>query len=224
MTVLLIFSEKGLQAAYGNNVPLEDPTVCEGENAGMMALNEASQRLLSVLAREEGDARPRSVADAQYYYDCWHDQAAHAGSESAFCQEKFEEVMESLHAAQAPATPDTAAEVRPSQLSYLVYFALNRAELSDAGRRVLESIVTDLKSKGQGVEVVISGHTDTSGDDKYNMALSHRRAGVVKAALQALGVDTGQISTFGFGETDPIVKTGDGVVEEKNRRAEIVIN
>jgi OmpA-OmpF porin, OOP family len=55
------------------------------------------------------------------------------------------------------------------------------------------------------------------------MALSLRRANVVKDALVREGVPATAITVIGKGKTQPLVPTGDGVREPKNRRVEFVI-
>ena len=78
------------------------------------------------------------------------------------------------------------------------------------------------RAKG-GAQIKATGHTDTSGPDTYNMALSLRRANAVKDALVRDGVPERDISVVGLGESQPLVKTADGVREAQNRRVEIVI-
>ena len=68
-----------------------------------------------------------------------------------------------------------------------------------------------------------TGHTDKSGPDNYNMALSLRRANTVKDSLVRNGVPATAISVVGVGESQPLVQTADGVREPQNRRVEIVI-
>jgi outer membrane protein OmpA-like peptidoglycan-associated protein len=72
-------------------------------------------------------------------------------------------------------------------------------------------------------EFSVTGHTDTSGAVEYNLALSLRRANSVKDALVARGVPDGNVSVAGRGESELAVPTGDGVREQANRRAVIVI-
>ena len=67
-----------------------------------------------------------------------------------------------------------------------------------------------------------TGHTDTSGPESYNMALSLRRANAVKDALVRDGVPAQAIVVIGKGESQPLTPTGDGVREPQNRRVEIV--
>jgi outer membrane protein OmpA-like peptidoglycan-associated protein len=70
--------------------------------------------------------------------------------------------------------------------------------------------------------VALTGHTDTAGSAAYNMALSLRRAEVVKQALVREGVPAEIIVAAGRGETQLLVQTGDGVKEPQNRRVELV--
>jgi OmpA-OmpF porin, OOP family len=80
--------------------------------------------------------------------------------------------------------------------------------------------------KYPGYEISIEGHTDSKGSDKYNQALSERRAAAVKEYLLKHGmIDTHKdnIKTKGYGESNPIAdnKTEKGRFE--NRRVEILI-
>ena len=78
------------------------------------------------------------------------------------------------------------------------------------------------KQKGNA-RITATGHTDTSGPEAYNMALSLRRANAVKDALVREGVPAQAISVVGRGEQGLLVQTADGVREPQNRRVEIVI-
>ena len=77
---------------------------------------------------------------------------------------------------------------------------------------------------GNAAQVVVVGHTDTSGSAAYNVRLSERRAKAVADALVGLGVNQGVLSVDWKGETEPAVQTGDGVKEPLNRRTTIDIN
>ena len=78
------------------------------------------------------------------------------------------------------------------------------------------------KTKGSA-RITATGHTDTSGPEAYNMALSLRRANTVKDALVREGVPATAIAVIGRGEQGLLVQTADGVREPQNRRVEIVI-
>ena len=71
--------------------------------------------------------------------------------------------------------------------------------------------------------IVIYGHTDTKGTEDYNLSLSKKRAVSVMEYLESKNVKN-KIIIKGYGEFFPFIDTGDGITEEKNRRAEITIN
>ena len=75
---------------------------------------------------------------------------------------------------------------------------------------------------GKITRLMATGHADRSGTDRYNLALSERRAKAVQAELVRLGVPADQIAVTFKGEAEPLVPTADGVREPQNRRVEIL--
>jgi outer membrane protein OmpA-like peptidoglycan-associated protein len=104
--------------------------------------------------------------------------------------------------------------------SFIVFFDFNQTVLTDQARSTVEQAVRAVKAQN-AVRIVITGHTDTVGGNKYNQALSERRAASVKTAMVGLGVSAADISTIGKSFSDPLVKTGPNVREPQNRRAVI---
>jgi hypothetical protein len=104
----------------------------------------------------------------------------------------------------------------------MVFFDWDSTKLSDPSMNVLEQARDAFKAK-QATRITATGHTDTSGSEAYNMALSLRRANAVKDALVKLGVPAAAITTVGRGEQGLLVQTGDGVREPQNRRVEITL-
>lgn len=123
-------------------------------------------------------------------------------------------------AAPAPApAPKAMPQVAKN---FIVFFDFDKAAITPEANRVIQQAATAVKSSG-GARIDLSGHTDLSGSDKYNQALSQKRAEAVKAQLIAQGVPAGQIVTVAKGKTSPMVATPDGVREPQNRRVEIVL-
>jgi outer membrane protein OmpA-like peptidoglycan-associated protein len=119
----------------------------------------------------------------------------------------------------APPPPPAPAVAPPS---FMVFFDWDRANLSDQALNTIRQAAAAFKSKGSA-RITATGHTDTSGPEAYNMALSLRRANAVKDALVREGVPAASITVIGRGEANPLVPTGDGVREPQNRRVEIVV-
>ena len=106
--------------------------------------------------------------------------------------------------------------------SFMVFFDWDRSNLSAQALNTIKQAAQAFKSTGNA-RVTATGHTDKSGPEAYNMALSLRRANAVKDALVRDGVPATAISVVGKGETDLLVPTGDGVREPQNRRVVIDI-
>jgi len=120
----------------------------------------------------------------------------------------------------APPPPPSAPAVAPP--SFMVFFDWDRSNLSQQALNTIKQAADAFKQRGNA-RITATGHTDTSGPESYNMALSLRRANAVKDALVREGVPAQAISVVGRGEQGLLVQTGDGVREPQNRRVEIVI-
>jgi outer membrane protein OmpA-like peptidoglycan-associated protein len=110
----------------------------------------------------------------------------------------------------------------PMPRTFIVFFDFDKSDLSDAARRTVADAVEVARRQGP-VRLLVTGHTDTTGSASYNLALSERRAAAVKAQLVAGGLPESDIATTGRGFADPLVPTGPGVREPRNRRAVIDI-
>lgn len=105
-----------------------------------------------------------------------------------------------------------------------VYFASNASALDATSLEIIEDVVRHVRRDACNVSrVSVVGHTDTSGAAARNLELSRDRAGVVRDALVARGIDAALITTDGAGEERPLRQTADGVPEPINRFVEIVI-
>jgi outer membrane protein OmpA-like peptidoglycan-associated protein len=119
----------------------------------------------------------------------------------------------------APPPPPPATVAPPS---FMVFFDWDKSNLSQQALATIQQAANAFKQKGNA-RITATGHTDTSGPESYNMALSLRRANAVKDALVQNGVPAQAISVIGMGEKGLLVPTGDGVREPQNRRVEILI-
>lgn len=103
-----------------------------------------------------------------------------------------------------------------------IYFATNSDVIRPESTATLKAIGDMLRTHGD-LRLSIEGHTDSDGDDAYNLGLSDRRAAAVKAYLvQTYGIDAGRLSTTGLGETVPVADNGTAEGKQQNRRVELV--
>lgn len=96
--------------------------------------------------------------------------------------------------------------------------AVLRPEARDNLRKLAESL-----NEHDRTNVVIIGHTDSTGPDAYNQRLSERRADSAAGYLTTLGVTSRRVGTRGMGETDPIASNETAAGQQLNRRVEVVI-
>ena len=104
-----------------------------------------------------------------------------------------------------------------------IYFDFAKATFLQESYNELNKLETMLK-QNTGMQVEISGHTDSVGPAEYNKQLSQRRANAVKNFLTSKGIDTRRIKAVGYGEDKPIASNDDNADgREINRRVEFKV-
>lgn len=116
------------------------------------------------------------------------------------------------------------------ELNTDVLFDFDKADLLPKAEEVLGKAAQYLKGTGKGT-IRIEGHTDSKGDDAYNMRLSLQRAESVRRWFsQKGGIAASQMSARGLGEKNPVASntkpdgSDDPEGRQKNRRVEVVIS
>jgi outer membrane protein OmpA-like peptidoglycan-associated protein len=103
-----------------------------------------------------------------------------------------------------------------------VTFATDSSDLNASFYNVLNSVTLVLNEFNQTV-IEVAGHTDSTGADSYNQALSERRANTVASYLTAQGVSNQRLLTLGMGESRPIADNSSSTGRQANRRVEITM-
>lgn len=103
-----------------------------------------------------------------------------------------------------------------------VTFEVNRDDLRPDFFEVLNSVALVLKEYEKTM-IEIAGHTDSTGEEAYNLDLSRRRASTVGRYLAAQGVMELRLFTQGFGESRPIATNDTPAGRQQNRRVELTL-
>lgn len=101
-----------------------------------------------------------------------------------------------------------------------VTFRTDSADLNPSFYKVLDSVALVLKEYDKTL-LEVAGHTDSTGSEQYNQALSERRASSVAQYLESRGVNPQRIITVGAGETRPIASNDTPEGRQANRRVEL---
>jgi outer membrane protein OmpA-like peptidoglycan-associated protein len=104
-----------------------------------------------------------------------------------------------------------------------ITFATDQSTVQPQFNQTLVSVALVLK-KFDKTLVDVSGHTDSQGDDAYNMELSRKRAIAVATILANQGIVQQRFSITGRGEQNPIASNSTEAGRAQNRRVEIQLS
>jgi len=103
-----------------------------------------------------------------------------------------------------------------------ITFATDQDQVVPAFYATLDSVALVLKKYNQTL-INVFGHTDSTGSDDYNQALSQRRANSVANYLATRGVSQQRMIATGYGESRPVADNSSESGRAQNRRVEIQI-
>jgi OOP family OmpA-OmpF porin len=83
--------------------------------------------------------------------------------------------------------------------------------------------VSDVMKKHPDLKIAVVGHTDSTGDYKYNLQLSERRANAMVDAIAKNGVAATRLAAVGIGPLSPIASNDTAEGRAQNRRVELVL-
>jgi outer membrane protein OmpA-like peptidoglycan-associated protein len=108
-----------------------------------------------------------------------------------------------------------------------IYYDFDKHDIRPDAALILDKLVKTLLDN-PSLKIELSSHTDSRGSNKYNMALSQRRAQSAVDYIVSRGVDSSRLKAQGYGETRLVNECADGVTcteeqHQANRRTEIEI-
>ena len=141
--------------------------------------------------------------------------------------EKDRAFIKSLHHRTRSLTMDEKEHVAElskdwKKIDLEIYFEYNSAAITEKAEPQLEQLGDALRNpRMKNATVVVAGHTDAKGSEKYNEGLSDRRADAVKRYLvEKLNVPEENLTTAGYGKRH--LKNPDDPYGSENRRVQII--
>jgi outer membrane protein OmpA-like peptidoglycan-associated protein len=87
--------------------------------------------------------------------------------------------------------------------TWVIYFGVNSTSIDSAGQTVITQVAERLRAYGAGTPVVITGHSDTTGNPTSNLQLAQTRASIVRDAIEAAAPQLARFSVESKGDSQP---------------------
>jgi outer membrane protein OmpA-like peptidoglycan-associated protein len=148
--------------------------------------------------------------------------AAVGGTAGVLIGKKMDKQAQEIKTEVPNATVERVGEGINVTFNSGVLFGFDKSDLTSTAQTNIKQLATIL-NKYPDTYVRVEGHTDTTGTDAYNNALSERRAVAVATYLKAQGVAANRVQTFWYGSKQPVVPNNSDANRAKNRRVEFSI-
>lgn len=202
----LLVDQRAILSQQRESARLDSRTQ-EADNARSKA---DAARMETLAAQQEADSARSKAESARMNTLAAQQAAARAQQESADLQRQIAEL-------NAKATERGLVVTLGD-----VLFDTDKAELKSGAATNLAKLSAFLKQYPDR-SVLIEGHTDSVGNDDYNLGLSQRRADSVKVWLMGQGVDSARLVTSGKGKSSPVAGNDSASGRQLNRRVEVII-
>jgi outer membrane protein OmpA-like peptidoglycan-associated protein len=193
-------------------------------------------------AQSQQQAAESQMAAQQAQLEAERAQAAKAQADAARAQAEAQAAEAQAKAAEANKTAEDANAVREklrAQLNSVLQTSetargliVNMSDvLFDTGKYTLKpstqislAKVAGILQAYPGLKVQVEGYTDSTGTLEFNQMLSQNRAAAVKDFLVAQGVSPNNITSAGFGPSDPVADNATASGRAQNRRVNMVVS
>ena len=171
------------------------------------------------------DAREREAALARQQAAQSQQQAQLSQQNAQMSAQQAQEAQQQARDAQAQLEALQAKQTDRGMILTLgnVLFDTNEDTLKPGADEIVSRLSQFLQQHPE-VKVRIEGHTDSTGTDSYNEALSQRRSDAVAMALERRGIPQSQLQSVGRGKSAPVAGNDTSAGRQQNRRVEIIFS
>jgi outer membrane protein OmpA-like peptidoglycan-associated protein len=117
---------------------------------------------------------------------------------------------------------DALAALPPPPRRFTLHFRFESDELTEESRALVPEILKAVTERNVP-DVVVVGHTDTTGSTQANFELGLKRATTIRNLLEKAGLSADALEVISHGERDLLIRTPDETLEPRNRRVEIAV-
>jgi outer membrane protein OmpA-like peptidoglycan-associated protein len=117
---------------------------------------------------------------------------------------------------------DALSALPPPPQHFTLFFRFESDQPTEPSRAMVPEILEAVRTR-PAPDVLVVGHTDTTGTPADNVELGFKRATMVRNLLVEAGLAASAIDVTSFGEADLLVSTADDTPEPRNRRVEITV-
>jgi outer membrane protein OmpA-like peptidoglycan-associated protein len=148
--------------------------------------------------------------------------AAIGGAAGAFIGNYMDKQAAEIERDIAGARVERVGEGIKITFSSGIMFDIDRAVLKDQYKEELGELATIL-NKYEDTNILLEGHTDSTGTEEYNLELSKKRSQSVANYLATQNVNPTRFTIMGYGESQPIASNNTAEGRSQNRRVEVAI-
>ncbi len=180
-----------------------------------------AQRSAEAAALAAKEAQGRAEADAARKEA---DEAARKSAEEAARAVEAQRQLRAQLLAQLNAVLQTVDTPRGLVVTMAdILFASGKYQLSQNANLALAKLSGVILAH-PGLTLKITGYTDSTGGDQFNLKLSGQRADTVRMFLVQQGLNPDTVSSMGMGAADPVANNDSSLGRQQNRRVEIVVS
>mgnify|MGYP001336188336 CR=1 FL=1 len=236
------FAFKASNTLKNKKIILESPLNWKIPNDYKEIAQKEYEKLKKILSNNIIFEHPKIASNLVIGYDCWLEQLEENWQieDIKYCKEKYSiaysKLLNFMNAStiiKDEETINNSSDLKSKEkksnilkdkkeMAVIVYYSHDSYKLDLAQKNKLDDFILNFLKKNNS-PVIIYGHTDTKGSKNYNLILSKKRATNVYEYFKNMGIKN-KLIVKNYGENYPVINTGDEVKEERNRRAEIIIN
>lgn len=170
-------------------------------------------------------AREAEVDRALLEADMAMEEAERRAIEAELAEERAEIAIAEQQRLQAMLADMEAQKTERGYVLTLgdILFDTDKAVLKPGAASTMDQLAEFLREYPER-RLLIEGHADARGTDRYNISLSESRANAVRLALIDRGIDVTRLDVVAMGESYPLATNDTAAGRQENRRVEVVVS